>query len=72
MLSAIASLQSHKLFRDSSKLHEMPYRHPRPEQHGIGAPSIVGATGAAIAVYAQNKPTIRHNILTARVIDCFS
>src|SRR5580698_8569860 len=43
------------------------------EQSGIGAPSsCTGATGLASAVYAQNIPTIRNNILTARFMDCFS
>jgi len=47
----------------------VPYRHPRPVQDGIGAPSDgVGTTGAATAVYAQIRPTIRNNILTARFI----
>ena len=50
----------------------MPYRHPRPVQDGIGAPSDgVGTTGAATAVYAQIRPTIRNNILTARFIGLF-
>ena len=50
----------------------MPYRHPRPVHAGIGAPSDgVGTTGAATAVYAQIRPTIRNNILTARFIGLF-